>query len=423
MMNKYNKFVQVGETDEKTIEQMELLCEDGRIAQGALMGDSHVGYTCPIGGVVALRNWVSPAITGYDIACGNCAIKTDMTIDDLNKKDISKIADDIAKNISFGVGLVNKTDKELMNHKLFDDHRWSELPSAAPVDDLKKLAREQLGTVGAGNHYVDVFKDEDGIIWVGVHFGSRGFGHKVCTGFISIASGAKWSGKVVTSESNPGALMHMSTWGGQAYWNMMELCGDYAYAGREWVTREVVKIIGAHEVEMVHNNHNFAWKEKQWMDDTKQVEDVIVIRKGATPAFPGQKGFVGGSMGDISVILEGAEMVPVDGAFDEYDATAPAAQMLFSTVHGAGRVMGRMQAKGKRHKKTGEWKRDPEVTQDMMDEWVKKVGIELRGGDVDESPHVYKRLPEVLKAQGDTIKVLHTLTPLIVCMAPKSNRR
>jgi len=404
----------VGKHEENTIEQLRNVA--GRAAQVALMADGHHGYEMPIGGVGAFRDWISPAYVGYDIACGNAAFKTDMMADDLSKIDLGRIANDIARSISFGMGQTNR-DKTLMELPLFEDDRWSELPSACDVDALKKTAREQLGTVGAGNHYVDVFADEEGFVWVGVHFGSRGFGHKICTGFISIASGAKWSGTSATSDSNPEALMHMSTWGGKAYWNMMGVAGDYAYAGREWVGRKVIEILGAHELEMVHNHHNFAWKENHLMQDTGEHEDVIVIRKGATPAFPGQRGFVGGSMGDVSVILEGADIT--DGTTVEADQQ----KMLFSTVHGAGRVMGRMQAKGKRHKKTGEWKRDPEVTQDMMDEWVKKVGIELRGGDVDESPHVYKRLPEVLKAQGDTIKVLHTLKPLIVCMAPKSTRR
>jgi len=108
--------------------------------------------------------------------------------------------------------------------------------------------------------------------------------------------------------------------------------------------------------------------------------------------------------------------MPTDSEFDAIDAACPTSQMLFSTVHGAGRVMGRAQAKGKMAK-DGTWKREPRVTQDMMDEWVRKAGIYLRGGGRDESPHVYRRLPEVLEAQGDTIEVLHTLTPLVVVMA------
>ena len=129
-----------------------------------------------------------------------------------------------------------------------------------------------------------------------------------------------------------------------------------------------------------------------------------MVRKGATPAFPGQRGFVGGSMGEISVIIEGVE-------------NEDAKHSLYSTVHGAGRVMGRMEAKGKTDRKTGEVKRVGKVTQSMMDAWVKSAGVELRGAGVDESPDCYKRLPEVLAEHGDSIRILHTLKPLGVAMA------
>jgi len=420
---KENKMYIVGTHDDNTIEQLKGVAE--RAARVALMADGHHGYWMPIGGVAAFRGWVSPVGVGFDIACGNCAIKTDMTIEDLEQKDLFKIADDIQSHISFGLGRTNLADNAPTDHELFDDERWEVLPAAADTDALKELARLQLGTVGSGNHYVDVFKDESGMIWIGVHFGSRGFGHKVCTGFVNIAAGARWSGKMaVSEEESKGALMHLNTWGGEAYWAMMELAGDYAYAGREWVARKVVSILGANEVDMVHNHHNFAWKETHWMHDTFEQEEVIVIRKGATPAFPGQRGFVGGSMGDVSVILEGT--TPSDELKKTADEDSflgfEQDMMLYSTVHGAGRVMGRMQAKGKKDKKTGEWKREPLVTQKMMDEWVKEAGIFLRGGGRDESPHVYRRLPDVLEAQGNTITVLHTLTPLIVCMAGEDVR-
>lgn len=405
----------VGTHDENTIEQLRDVA--GRAARVAIMADGHLGYWMPIGGVAAFRDLVSPVGVGFDIACGNCAIETDMKFEDLGDTDekrkaaLTKIANDIAKHIMFGVGKVNLAKDAPTDHKLFDDERWEVLPSACDVNKLRKLARTQLGTVGSGNHYVDVFKDENDMIWVGVHFGSRGFGHKLCTGFMNISVGARWSGAVAEKDVG-GALMHLDTWGGEAYWAMMQLAGDYAYAGREWVTRKVVSILGAKEVSMVHNHHNFAWKEEH-VNELGDMEDFIVIRKGATPAFPGQKGFVGGSMGDQSVILKGA----TNGDIEEQE------RMMFSTVHGAGRVLGRAAAKkGKaildeRGIPTGQRDLSTLVTQDMMDEWVAKAGIVLRGGAVDESPHVYRRLPEVLKAQGSTIQVLNTLTPLVVLMA------
>jgi len=409
----------VGQHDDKTIEQLRGVAT--RAARVAIMADGHLGYWMPIGGVAAFRNWISPIGVGFDIACGNCAIQTDMKLADLGDAEkrherLSKLADDIAKHVSFGLGRTNLADDAPTDHPLFDDERWEVLPRAADVETLKELARAQLGTVGSGNHYVDVFADENGVLWVGVHFGSRGFGHKLCSGFVNIAAGAHWSDHMVVSEEeSKGALMHLNTWAGQAYWAMMELAGDYAYAGREWVARKVVSLLGAHEVDLVHNHHNFAWKEEHYMPDTDALEEVVVIRKGATPAFPTQRGFVGGSMGDVSVILEGNRKATDDRVQLQHS-------MMFSTVHGAGRVMGRMQAKGKKDKHTGEWKREPLVTQDMMDAWVQKAGIFLRGGGRDESPHVYRRLPDVLAAQGNTIEVLHTLTPLIVVMAGEDVR-
>jgi tRNA-splicing ligase RtcB len=187
---------------------------------------------------------------------------------------------------------------------------------------------------------------------------------------------------------------------GDAYWSMMNLAGRYAYAGREWVARKVVDLLGGREVELIHNHHNFAWREEH------DGEDLVVVRKGATPAFPGQRGFVGGSMGDDAVIVEGAP-----------GNTAEQRSALFSTVHGAGRVMSRTEARGKINWRTKEIRSPGKVSWDMLHEWVGRKGVILRGGGLDESPHAYRRLPDVLAAQGDTVHVLHTLKPLIVVMA------
>jgi tRNA-splicing ligase RtcB len=184
----------------------------------------------------------------------------------------------------------------------------------------------------------------------------------------------------------------------------MQLAGRYAYAGREWVARKVADILGANELELVHNHHNFAWKE------THEGEELVVVRKGATPAFPGQLGFVGGSMGDDAVIVRGT-----DSADEEI--TAVQRDALYSTVHGAGRIMSRTQAAGKRNRRTGRIITPGQVTDDMMREWITRKGVVLRGGGLDESPHAYRRLPDVLAAQGPTIEIVHLLRPLIVVMA------
>lgn len=351
--------------------------------KAAMMADHHRGYSVPIGGVVAYKHQVSPSAVGYDIACGNKAVKTDMKATDITGN-ISKIMDDVVSRISFGVGQKNNNR---VDHALFDSPIWSHA-SMAPH---KEMARNQLGTVGSGNHYVDIFVDEDSYVWVGCHFGSRGIGHKTATYFLE-------NGGALPGDFAPPLVLDVSSNLGAEYLACLDLCGDYAYAGRDWVCDEVLRILGAKELDSVHNHHNSAWQE------THGGEELIVIRKGATPAFPGQRGFVGGSMCEPAVILEGVEH-------------PEAALSLYSTVHGAGRVLGRAQAKGKVHKKTGEIVRAPLVSKDSMTDWVQKSGIVLRGADVDEAPQCYKRLPEVLEHHRNTIRILHTLTPIGVAMA------
>lgn len=384
-----------GTHDDNTLAQLAQVGERAR--RVALMADGHVGYVMPIGGVAAYDNAVSVVGVGFDIACGNAAIRTDLSVSDLG--DIRQLADEIADTISFGIGRKNRADDAPVDHPLFEDTAWEAVP-AGHRQALQSKAREQLGTVGSGNHYVDVFADETGTIWVGVHFGSRGFGHTVASNFLALGQGKAWGDRAPEIE----VLLPLDQPVGQDYWALMELAGRYAYAGREWVARKVVSILGGREVELVHNHHNFAWKE------THEGEELVVVRKGATPAFPGQPGFIGGSMGDDAVIVRGA-------VSDDALVADVQRQALFSTVHGAGRVMSRTAAAGKRNRKTGRVLSPGRVTPEMMNEWIAEKGVVLRGGGLDESPQVYRRLPEVLSAQGATIEVLHTLRPLVVVMA------
>jgi tRNA-splicing ligase RtcB len=395
-----------GQHDEQTIAQFQDVRE--RAVDAALMADGHVGYVMPVGGVAAYRGQVSVVGVGVDIACGNAAIRTDMTLADLGHapsrvhEALSMLADEIADTVSFGIGRKNRADDAPVDHPLFDDPAWDAVPPKHRQALFVK-ARQQLGTVGSGNHYVDVFADDTGTLWVGVHFGSRGFGHTVASAFLALGQGKQWGERAPERE----VLLGLEQPIGHDYWHLMNLAGRYAYAGREWVARKVVSILGASEVELVHNHHNFAWKE------THNGEELLVVRKGATPAFPGQKGFVGGSMGDDAVIVQG---VTPDKATPK--VAAAQREALFSTVHGAGRIMSRTQAAGKRNRKTGKILSPGRVTPEMMQAWVKEKAVILRGGGLDESPHVYRRLPEVLAAQEGTVEVLHTLRPLIVVMAP-----
>jgi tRNA-splicing ligase RtcB len=392
-----------GTHDDATVAQLAKVAEHAR--KVALMADGHVGYVMPIGGVAAYDNAVSVVGVGFDIACGNAAIRTDRRLSDLGDDEreirdtLGILADEIADSVSFGIGRRNQAGDAPTDHPLFLDPAWQAVP-AKHRQALQDKSRAQLGTVGSGNHYVDVFADETGALWVGVHFGSRGFGHTVASSFLALGQGKAWGEHAPETE----VLLPLAQPLGHDYWHLMNLAGRYAYAGREWVARKVVGILGGREIELVHNHHNFAWKESH------DGEELVVVRKGATPAFPGQKGFIGGSMGDDAVIVQGASSADPESLASQREA-------LFSTVHGAGRVMSRTAAAGKRNRKTGRVLSPGRVTPEMMQEWIRRKGVILRGGGLDESPHVYRRLPDVLAAQRGTIEVLRTLRPLIVVMA------
>ena len=430
--------------DENTILQLKRVEQNA--ARVALMADGHVGYVMPIGGVAAYRNRVSVVGVGFDIACGNAAIRTDRTVEQISglsveelKRDpsrawgnrkLSRLADEIRSTVSFGIGRANRADDAPVDDPLFQSDAWSLVPrERGQRDSLMAKAREQLGTVGSGNHYVDVFYDDDGVIWVGVHFGSRGFGHTVASNFLALSQGGSWGDRGAETE----VLLPLDAPLGHDYWHLMELAGRYAYVGREWVARKVVDLIGGTEQELVHNHHNFAWRETHEIDG--EPAEVIVVRKGATPAFPGQKGFIGGSMADDAVIVRGAggasdvSDVRTEADATDHDGSEPLGaaadeevrqlqrDALFSTVHGAGRVMSRTAAAGKRNRRTGRVISEGRVTPEMMESRLRKKGVVLRGGGLDESPQVYRRLRDVLRAQGPTIEVLHTLRPLVVVMA------
>jgi tRNA-splicing ligase RtcB len=393
-----------GTADERTLAQMQRCLDAEPGARGALMADNHLGYSAPIGGVIAYREHVSPAAVGYDIGCGNKAVLTDLRHADV-RASVPALMDAIAAQVSFGLG---RKDGRHADHPVIDEIAHADF---APQRALAGLAARQLGTVGAGNHYVDLFRDEaDDRIWVGVHFGSRGFGHKTASGFLALAEGKRFGERAVEGEmDSPPVLFEVGSELGDAYVSAMELAGEYAYAGRDVVVAKVLEILGAEAVHEVHNHHNFAWREEHFG------RTYWVIRKGCTPARPGQEGFVGGSMGDESVILEGVE-------------SGENEQALFSTVHGAGRVMSRTQAAGRirrRKRVDARGKKvwvEEQIKPGVVD-WpavqarLREQGIVLIGGGADEAPEVYKRLPDVLAAHGDTIHVKHTLRPLGVAMA------
>lgn len=390
-----------GRHEDDTIRQFNNCLKTGNVVGGVLCADGHYGYSQPVGGVVVYDGQISPSGVGYDIACGNKAVKTNLHYNDI-KNDMPTIMDEISERIPFGLG---RTNPNRVDHEVFDDPDWEVYKEIGKHehDELKALARSQLGTTGAGNHYVDILIDQNTKeVWVGNHFGSRGFGHKTATGFLNLANDREFLANPPreSMEQQP-TLFDMDSELGDMYFRAMKLAGRYAYAGRDHVIEQVLNILKAKAIFEVHNHHNYAWKEKHFG------KEYIVVRKGATPAAPGQLGFVGGSMGDISVILQGVESNKSKNAF-------------YSTVHGAGRIMSRTKAAGRMNWRTRK-RTGGAISKEKMQQAIKSYGVELRGGSTDESPFVYRKLHEVLDAHNGTIEVLHTLKPIGVSMAGENN--
>jgi tRNA-splicing ligase RtcB len=410
--------------DAMAVSQITTVAGHGWVSEAALMADNHLGYSMPIGGVAGYRDMVSPSGVGYDIGCGVMAVRTPLHLEDV-REDLPRLADQIATRLSFGIGRKNQTR---VDHVLFDSPIWQQVPELTQTVSgrkstwsLRTRAEQQLGTVGSGNHYVDLLVEPaDGSVWAACHFGSRGFGHGVATGFLNLAAYRPFFSQMPGGESMHAApsLLPLTADAakelgarpqdaearaeiGRRYELAMSLAGEYAYAGREYVIGEVLSLLGTTAEETVHNHHNYSFVEEH------NGETVHVVRKGATPAFPCQSGFVGGSMGDWAVVVEGAD-------------SELARRTLRSTVHGAGRVMSRSKAKGNR-KGTRKGLISRQMMAQRLKEFRAETGypLEVRGGDVDESPFVYRRLEDVVRAHEETgtITVTHRLLPVVVVMA------
>lgn len=358
--------VAFGTPDAETTAQLRRCLAATEAVRGVLCADAHPGYAMPVGGTVAYRGVVPPLGVGYDIGCGVLAVRTDLPYAKITRR-AEKLADRLARVVPFAV----RRDDDPPDHPLLDDPAWRDHPDLAP---LKDLAASQFGTVGSGNHYVDVLVEPDtDAVWVAVHCGSRGLGYRIASAFLDADKGGGF------------ALLPAASERGARYLAAMAFAGRYAAAGREDVISRVLGLLNAEAVDTVQSHHNFAWRE------THGGEEVIVVRKGATPAFPGQRGFVGGSMTDTAAVVAGVE-------------SERAAAALYSAPHGAGRVMGRSRAAAR-------------IDPARMAKAVRAAGVALRGGAVDESPFVYRPLAAVLAAHAETVVVRHTLRPVIVLMA------
>ena len=368
------------------VKQMENACRLPVTVRGALMPDAHVGYGLPIGGVLATRNAVIPFAVGVDIAC-----RMKMTVLDWPVSAIEEREDELRKAISaetrFGIG------SEFRHHRQHPvmDRDWS---FSKVVREHKDKAWAQLGTSGSGNHFVEFGTLEVHDPAVGLepgtymallsHSGSRGTGAQVCEYYSRIAQRIHPD---LDAAMRHLAWLNLDTQEGLEYWRAMKLMGEYAAANHALIHRHLAAHLGAQVLLDIENHHNFAWKE------THDGQEVIVHRKGATPAGKGVVGIIPGSMAAPGYIVRGLGN----------------AESLESAAHGAGRAMSRTQAK-----KTFNWQQANAVLQERH--------VKLIAAGLDEVPMVYKDIHTVMAAQRDLVETLARFDPRLVKMAPAGER-
>jgi tRNA-splicing ligase RtcB (3'-phosphate/5'-hydroxy nucleic acid ligase) len=385
------KYRQWGEgLEHEAVMQMERACLLPVAVAGALMPDAHVGYGLPIGGVLATEKTVIPYAVGVDIAC-----RMKMTVLDIPVRELERHQDRLTRAIEaetrFGVGATFKNRRQ---HDVMDAD-WS----VSPVTQQNKdRAWSQLGTSGSGNHFVEfglftahgkIHELEPGTyVALLSHSGSRGTGAAVCDHYSKIAFSQFPD---LPSELKRLAWLSLDSQEGQEYWGAMELMGGYAAANHAMIHQHVAANLGAEVLLDLENHHNFAWKERHMINGVEK--EVVVHRKGATPAGEGVLGIIPGSMASPGFVVSGKGN----------------SESLNSASHGAGRVMSRTQAT-----KTFNWKK--------VNAFLREQGVTLISAGLDEVPMVYKNIREVMAAQSDLVTVLGQFDPKLVKMAPHGER-
>jgi tRNA-splicing ligase RtcB len=380
----------------EAVMQMENACRLPVAVAGALMPDAHVGYGLPIGGVLATENTVIPYAVGVDIAC-----RMKMTVLDIPLSALDREQDALTRAIEaetrFGVGAAFKHRR---THDVMDAD-WSVSPV---TEQHKDKAWAQLGTSGSGNHFVEfgLFTAHGPIQGPGQpnllpagtymallpHSGSRGTGAAVCDYYSKRAASLLAD---LPADMKRLAWLSLDSPEGQEYWQAMELMGRYAAANHACIHQHMAEHLGAQVLLDVENHHNFAWKERHVIDGVER--EVVVHRKGATPAGVGVVGIIPGSMASPGFVVAGKGNP----------------ESLNSASHGAGRVMSRAQAT-----KTFNWKE--------VSALLRERGVTLISAGLDEAPMVYKNIREVMAAQNDLVTILGQFDPKLVKMAPAGER-
>lgn len=373
--------------DKASIAQMRSAATLAISRKGALMPDAHLGYGLPIGGVLATEDAIIPYAVGVDIAC-----RMRITIFAVDEQVLESHNDllkaSLVNQTRFGVGAQFEND-DLSQHAVLDDEGWT---AFALLRGLKSKAVQQLGSSGGGNHFVEwgTFKIDKpnpalGITQAGTylallsHSGSRGVGYKIANHYSKLAMRLH---PHMPKDVKHLAWLDMDSEVGQEYWIAMNLAGKFAAANHEVIHQRLADATGFDVLGSAENHHNFAWKEQV---DGKEL---IVHRKGATPAGKGVLGIIPGSMGDPGFVVQGK------GNPDSIN----------SASHGAGRKMSRTAAKKA-------FSREEQLA------YLKPHNIELIGGGLDETPHAYKSIYDVMEAQADLVDIVGEFMPSIVRMA------
>jgi tRNA-splicing ligase RtcB (3'-phosphate/5'-hydroxy nucleic acid ligase) len=371
--------------DPEAIKQMENAMRLPVTVTGALMPDAHVGYGLPIGGVLATENAVIPFAVGVDIACRMRLSLYEVSPILLGQKK-GMFEDALWEQTAFGVGAQWKGNKRA-EHEVLDDPAWD---STRLLKSLQDNAARQLGTSGTGNHFVEwgsfrlhepMFGLKPGeYLALLSHSGSRSVGFKIADRFSKLAMELH---PHLDKSVRHLAWLSLDSEAGLEYWLSMELAGRFASANHYIIHKRVAASVGLKEVAFVENHHNFAWREK--LPDGREV---IVHRKGATPAGIGVLGVIPGSMGDAGYVVRGRGI----------------SESLESASHGAGRLMSRKSAVNS-------------ISKSARDAYLKERGVTLLGGGIDESPQAYKPIDEVIATQHDLVEVIGKFTPRVVRMA------
>lgn len=384
-----------GDLEAGAVEQMKNACRLPISVGGALMPDAHTGYGLPIGGVLAVRNAVIPYAVGVDIACRMRLSVLDLSLEALEQSE-ELLRGALIRETRFGAGACYR-ETEGITHPVMDRALWE---AAGPVAlSVWKTACMQLATSGGGNHFAEFGTltvtapvDEPGFklapgqyVALLTHSGSRGAGSTIAKNYSELAMSLH---PELPEELRHLAWLELDTPEGQEYWNAMQLMGRYAEANHQLIHERIIRHCGAGVIAAVENHHNFAWKE------TYGGEELVIHRKGATPAGEGVLGVVPGSMGTPGFVVRGR------GNPDSF----------CSCSHGAGRVMSR--AAAFRH-----------LSHERMREILEEKGVKLISGPIDESPEVYKDIEQVIEAQKDLIDVLARFDPKIVKMANEKENR